>query len=166
MATIPDLFSGYINGREKAIQSNWTDLSNYNSTLGGQIQNAYNMATFDPAVNNVWNTAKQSEYDTIAKAQGLDNTLQANQLAQNAGIPQATANANAATIQANIDALNKQKELLDLQIQQLKQQLSQGISQLPQGSQQIPPGMQIAQLPVNSSGNTAPALAPSPTTTK
>ena len=27
---IPDLFSGYIEGRRKAIQDNWTDLTNYN----------------------------------------------------------------------------------------------------------------------------------------
>lgn len=160
MAAIPDLFSGYINGREQAIKSNWNDLSNYNSTLGGQMQNAYNMATFDPAVRSAWNTAQQSDYSTIAAAQGLDNTLQANQLAQKAGIPQATANAQAATIQANIDALNKQKEALDLQIQQLQQQLKQ--QQTAQGVQ----GAQGTQAAVNpATGNTAPALAPvTPTT--
>lgn len=158
MAAIPDLFSGYINGREQAIKSNWDDLSKYNSTLGGQIQNAYNMATFDPAVRSAWNTVQQSDYNTIAAAQGLDNTLQANQLAQKAGIPQATANAQAATIQANIDALNKQKETLDMQIQQLQQQLKQ--QQTAQGAQ----GVQNAPAPVNSTGNTAPAVTPVTTT--
>ena len=47
---IPDLFGSYVDGREKAIDSNWKDMQNYNSVLGGQIDNARDMATFDSKV--------------------------------------------------------------------------------------------------------------------
>lgn len=47
---IPDLFGSYVDGREKAIDSNWKDMQNYNSVLGGQIDNARDMATFDAKV--------------------------------------------------------------------------------------------------------------------
>ena len=47
---IPDLFGSYVAGREKAIDSNWKDMQNYNSVLGGQIDNARDMATFDAKV--------------------------------------------------------------------------------------------------------------------
>lgn len=157
MAAIPDLFSGYINGREKAIASNWNDLNQYNTVLGGQMQNAYNMATFDPAVRQTWNSAQQSDYATIAQAQGLDNTLQSNTLAQKAGIPQMTVNANVAQIQASIDALTKQKEALDLQIQQLKQQMSQS-QQAAQPAQPAQPTAQTAQPTAPGSTNMAPAV--------
>lgn len=47
---IPDLFGSYVDGREKAIDSNWKDMQNYNSVLGGQVDNARDMATFDSKV--------------------------------------------------------------------------------------------------------------------
>ena len=47
---IPDLFGSYVDGREKAIDSNWKDMQNYNSVLNGQIDNARDMATFDAKV--------------------------------------------------------------------------------------------------------------------
>lgn len=47
---IPDLFGSYVDGREKAIDSNWKDMQNYNSVLTGQLQNAKTMATFDSEV--------------------------------------------------------------------------------------------------------------------
>ena len=47
---IPDLFGSYVDGREKAIGSNWKDMQNYNGVLGGQIDNARDMATFDSKV--------------------------------------------------------------------------------------------------------------------
>lgn len=39
---IPDLFGGYLRGRQAAIADNWTDLNQFNQVLGGQMQNAYN----------------------------------------------------------------------------------------------------------------------------
>ena len=47
---IPDLFGSYVDGREKAIDSNWKDMQNYNGVLGGQLANAKTMATFDSDV--------------------------------------------------------------------------------------------------------------------
>ena len=47
---IPDLFGSYVDGREKAIDSNWKDMKNYNDVLGGQVDNARDMATFDSKV--------------------------------------------------------------------------------------------------------------------
>lgn len=49
---IPDLFGSYVDGREKAIDSNWKDMQNYNGVLGGQLGNAKTMATFDSDVLN------------------------------------------------------------------------------------------------------------------
>lgn len=49
---IPDLFGSYVDGREKAIDSNWKDMQNYNGVLNGQLQNAKTMATFDADVLN------------------------------------------------------------------------------------------------------------------
>lgn len=49
---IPDLFGSYVDGREKAIDSNWKDMKNYNDVLGGQLGNAKTMATFDSDVLN------------------------------------------------------------------------------------------------------------------
>ena len=49
---IPDLFGSYVDGREKAIDSNWKDMKNYNDVLGGQLGNAKTMATFDSDVQN------------------------------------------------------------------------------------------------------------------
>ena len=47
---IPDLFGSYVDGREKAIDSNWKDFTNYNESLKGQLENAKTMATFDSDV--------------------------------------------------------------------------------------------------------------------
>ena len=49
---IPDLFGSYVDGREKAIDSNWKDFTNYNESLKGQLSNAKTMATFDSDVLN------------------------------------------------------------------------------------------------------------------
>ena len=47
---IPDLFGSYVDGREKAIDSNWKDFTNYNESLKRELQNAKTMATFDSDV--------------------------------------------------------------------------------------------------------------------
>ena len=38
---IPDLFGGYLKGRQAAIADNWTDLNQFNQVLGGQMKNAF-----------------------------------------------------------------------------------------------------------------------------
>ena len=63
---IPDLFGSYVAGREKAIDSNWKDFTNYNESLKGQLLNAKTMATFDSDV-----AQKAGEADK-ATAQGAE----------------------------------------------------------------------------------------------
>ena len=63
---IPDLFGSYVDGREKAIDSNWKDMQNYNGVLNGQLDNAKTMATFDSYV-----AQKAGEADK-ATAQGAE----------------------------------------------------------------------------------------------
>lgn len=57
---IPDLFTPYIEGRERAINRNWQDMSNYNNMQQGQLNNLFNLATFSPRVNR--------EYEQTQKA--------------------------------------------------------------------------------------------------
>lgn len=58
---IPDLFTSYINGRRQAVADNWQDLSNYNQVAAGQLNNAFNMATFDPRVRIAESQAQLGE---------------------------------------------------------------------------------------------------------
>lgn len=58
---IPDLFTSYINGRRQAVADNWQDLSNYNQIAAGQLNNAFNMATFDPRVRIAESQAQLGE---------------------------------------------------------------------------------------------------------
>lgn len=67
---IPDLFGSYVDGREKAIDSNWKDMQNYNGVLGGQLQNAKTMATFD---SDVAERAGQADSAVAKGAEDLSN---------------------------------------------------------------------------------------------
>lgn len=69
---IPDIFSGYMQGMRQANEDNWKDLSNYNSTLQGQLGNAFKMATFDPAVRTAWNQGQMSDNATTLNNLGTD----------------------------------------------------------------------------------------------
>lgn len=69
---IPDIFSGYMQGMRQANEDNWKDLSNYNTTLGGQLGNAFKMATFDPAVRTAWNQGQISDNTTMLNNLGTD----------------------------------------------------------------------------------------------
>lgn len=51
------MLPGYIQGREMAIQSNWNDLNQYNQTLAGQLQNAFNEVTMPLAYNRYYDAA-------------------------------------------------------------------------------------------------------------
>ena len=69
---IPDVFSGFLKGMQAANAENWQDLLNYNTVLKGQLENAMNMATFDPATRNVWNQARVNEINTILNSLSAD----------------------------------------------------------------------------------------------
>lgn len=57
---IPDLFTPYIQGREMAIDRNWTDQKNYNQVQKAQLGNLFDLATMSPRVNQ--------EYEKLTKA--------------------------------------------------------------------------------------------------
>ena len=77
---IPDLFGSYVDGREKAIDSNWKDFTNYNESLKGQLSNAKTMATFD---SDVAERAGQADSAVAKGAEDLSsakNTTYLNEL--------------------------------------------------------------------------------------
>lgn len=94
MFIIPvDLFSSYINGRERGINANWNDLNQYNNVQGGQLrndaqqlQNWFSEDTYNPRVSQV-NSAADIAADTATKS-GLDTQVRVVQQ------PGAVANAN------------------------------------------------------------------------
>ena len=77
---IPDLFGGYLKGRQAAIADNWNDLNQFNQVLGGQMLNAYNqqvMADRARISNASANLSDMDQAVTGAKAdQQLDLTQQ------------------------------------------------------------------------------------------
>lgn len=70
---IPDIFSGYLNGMRQANTDNWNDLTQYNKVQDGQLDNAFKMATFDPAVRTAWNQGTQSDNATIRDTLATDS---------------------------------------------------------------------------------------------
>lgn len=57
---IPDLFTPYIEGREKAIDRNWNDLNQYNTVQKNQLGNLFDLATFSPRVNQEYERLTES----------------------------------------------------------------------------------------------------------
>lgn len=117
---IPDIFSGYLNGIRQANQDNWTDATNYNKVLQGQMQNAYSMATFDPAVNMAWNNSAVSDYQRAIDAATADKNLRAYAYNLALGIDPMSAQNSAQALginrqynaqQAAINAQNAQEQL-------------------------------------------------------
>lgn len=47
---IGSMLPGYVEGQRNAIKDNWDDLQNYNTVQAGQIQNAFDEATFHPRI--------------------------------------------------------------------------------------------------------------------
>lgn len=117
---IPDIFSGYLNGIRQANQDNWTDATNYNKVLQGQMENAYRMATFDPAVNMTWNNSASSNYQRAIDAATADKNLRAYAYNLALGIDPMSAQNTAQALginkqynaqQAAINAQNTQEQL-------------------------------------------------------
>lgn len=61
LSGLANLLPGYIQGRQKAIEDNWNDLNQYNKVQSGQIQNAFNEATFAPRVDMVNTNANMGQ---------------------------------------------------------------------------------------------------------
>lgn len=59
---IPDLFTPYIEGRERAIDRNWNDLNQYNTVQKNQLGNLFDLATFSPRVNQEYEKLTESAF--------------------------------------------------------------------------------------------------------
>ena len=71
---IPDLFSGYLQGRRDAIKDNWTDLTNYGNVLDKQLDNAYSMQTFGDRVQKSAFDTEQEKQKTALGGAYTDQT--------------------------------------------------------------------------------------------
>ena len=94
---IPDLFTSYINGRRQAVADNWQDLSNYNHILAGQLNNAFNMATFDPRVRSAEATAQITEQNNATNANLTDQNIALMNYQNKYNVPQQKALAESST---------------------------------------------------------------------
>ena len=92
---IPDLFTSYINGRRQAVADNWQDLSNYNQVLAGQLNNAFNMATFDPRVRIAESEAQLGEQNNALGGAMTDQYLTQIALQNKKNIPDLSTSAQA-----------------------------------------------------------------------
>lgn len=68
MYTLPNLFRPYIEGREAAIKENWQDLSNFNSVLKGQMENALYGETMGDAADRSHDQATREHINTVLSA--------------------------------------------------------------------------------------------------
>lgn len=168
---IPDIFSGYMQGMRQATEDNWKDLSNYNSTLQGQLGNAFKMATFDPAVRTAWNQGQISDNATTLNNLGTDAARrQTAVFMQNYG-PEMQGMYNLQALQNNLglqgDQYNiskmnaalaqmytpKQMELQYQQAQRALEQAQNGGTNAP-GDLTITPNAVVQQAQANSTGTT------------
>ena len=92
---IPDLFTSYINGHRQAVADNWQDLSNYNQIAAGQLNNAFNMATFDPRVRIAESQAQLGEQNNALGGAMTDQALAQIALQNKKNIPDLSTNAQA-----------------------------------------------------------------------
>lgn len=102
---IPDLFTSYINGRRQAVADNWQDLSNYNQIAAGQLNNAFNMATFDPRVRIAKSQAQLEEQNTALGDAMTDQYLRHIAAQNKLNIPDLSASAQQALYNHNIKLL-------------------------------------------------------------
>ena len=72
---IPDLFTGYINGRRAAIQDNWQDAQNYNSVMKGQLDNALAMQTMADSARKSNASANVADMNQTIVGARTDNEL-------------------------------------------------------------------------------------------
>lgn len=82
MYTLPNLFRPYIEGREAAIKENWQDLSNFNSVLKGQMENALYGETMGDAADIAHDRAAREHMNTVISAANFPVGLQAAALGQ------------------------------------------------------------------------------------
>ena len=167
---IPDLFTSYINGRRQAVADNWQDLSNYNQIAAGQLNNAFNMATFDPRVRSAEAQAQLGEQTAALGGATTDQALAQIALQNARSVPNLYAEMQAANLrmqQAN--ALHNMKMLNDPDYRQkFYASISAQVQPIVPG--QANAGNPTGMLPMNSespktSVNGGQATTPTTTTT-
>jgi len=89
MIFIPDIFSGWLAGARQANADNWQDLANYNNVLGGQLNNAFAMDTYDPSVRAAWDKGYNADLSTIQNAMTTDQLMKLFNLGNAAGLDEA-----------------------------------------------------------------------------
>lgn len=103
---IPDLFTGYINGRRAAIKDNWKDAKNYNEVMKGQLENALAMQTMaDEARKSNASANVEDMNQTIAGAR-TDNELDLLNKQRANNLNALKAQLEAIQTQFNIDLMN------------------------------------------------------------
>lgn len=85
-SSLGQLLPGYTEGRQQAIEDNWQDMSNFNDVLGGQVNNAFTMETFEPRAQMMEDAARNSYLGYLNNAM----TTQVNQAYQPARLAYST----------------------------------------------------------------------------
>ena len=121
---IPDIFSGYIQGRRQAIADNWNDLNQYNNVLSGQLKNAFNMQTFGDAAQIAHNKALSSDASTALTGATADLGIAEAGQALSQGLPATQVAAKIAQLEATKATImrraQQQIEYADAQIERIK----------------------------------------------
>lgn len=67
LGSLANLLPGYIEGQRQAVKDNWYDLNQYNQVQAGQIQNAFDEATFADKVRMVNSGAAMNDLSYMNK---------------------------------------------------------------------------------------------------
>lgn len=145
------LLPGYLEGERAAIKDNWQDLQNYNNVQHGQLQNAFDISTWNPQVTREYlstgmlqNAAQLSSknlFDTLAAWPGTLATIQANNA--NAGnLANSNAQVKLASNQATLGAI----PLLQQAIAQSLQPLPNAVGTPLQGTTTSPLNLDLSAL--------------------
>lgn len=103
---IPDLFTGYINGRRAAIQDNWQDAKNYNEVMKGQLDNAIAMQTMADTARKSNASANIADMNQTIAGARTDNELDLLNKQRANNLNDLKAQLEAIQTQFNIDLMN------------------------------------------------------------
>ena len=103
---IPDLFTGYINGRRAAIQDNWQDAKNYNEVMKGQLDNAIAMQTMADTARKSNASANMADMNQTIAGARTDNELDLLNKQRANNLNALKAQLEAIQTQFNIDLMN------------------------------------------------------------
>ena len=73
--SIGQLLPGYMEGQRQAVADNWNDLSQYNQIQEGQLNNLFNMQTFDDRLAMMEDAMYRSGYQRQNDAMTLEHNV-------------------------------------------------------------------------------------------